>query len=178
MRKTVVALFIIALAAAGPALAAENTRWLNVNVTEHEEGTKVQVHLPMNLVLQLVQAVNVEQIHGGKVDMDIGDTDVDWPKVFEAIKTAPDGDFVKVDSPEADVLVSKKAGTVTIDVNQKEDEHAIVKVTVPASLIDSLHVDDHNEIDVAAFLKGLDNLPNGDLVTVESSEANVRVWIE
>ena len=178
MRKATIVLFIVALAAAGPALAAENTRWLNVNVTDHEDGTKVQVHLPINLVLQLAQAVNVEEFHGGKVDMHITDTDIDWPKVFEAIKTAPDGEFVKVESPDADVLVSKKAGTVTIDVNQKEDEHAVVKVTVPATIIDSLHVDENNQIDVAALLKAFDNLPNGNLVTVQSSEADVRVWIE
>jgi hypothetical protein len=31
---------------------------------------------------------------------------------------------------------------------------------------------------VAALLSSFDQLPNGELVTVESDEANVRVWIE
>ena len=41
-----------------------------------------------------------------------------------------------------------------------------------------LFINDDSEIDVAALLESFDRLPTGDLVTVESDDANVRVWIE
>jgi hypothetical protein len=178
MRKTATVLFTIALVLAGPAFAADSTRWLNVHVTEAEEGTNVQVHLPISLVLSVIGAVDVEKFHGGKVDLDIHDADIDWPQIFQAIKDAPDGEFVKVDATDADVLVSKTQGTITIDVNQHEEEQAVVKVTMPATIIDALSLDENNRIDVAALLRSFDTLPSGDLVTVDSPDANVRVWIE
>ena len=45
---------------AGFALATEETRWINVHVTEHSEGTNVEVHLPLNLVLSVLKSVDVE----------------------------------------------------------------------------------------------------------------------
>jgi hypothetical protein len=179
MRRASIVVVAIALAVAGPALAADTTRWLNVHVTEAEEGTNVQVHLPIDLVLSVIQAVNVENFHAGKVDMKLADADINWSQIFQAVKSAPDGEFVKVDASDAKVLVSKAKGTITIDVNATDEEKpALVKVTVPASLVDALSLDENNQIDVAAMLRSFDSLPSGDLVTVDSPDAKVRVWIE
>jgi len=45
-------------------------------------------------------------------------------------------------------------------------------------IINAIHVDDEDRIDVAALLKAFDDLPAGDLIRVASAEANVRVWVE
>ena len=86
--------------------------------------------------------------------------------------------FVKVDGPDAKVQVSKRAGTLYVNVVETAEDHATVNVTLPMSMIDALKFDDANQIDVAALLTGLDQLPNGDLVTVEADDATVRVWVE
>ena len=46
------------------------------------------------------------------------------------------------------------------------------------TMIDALHIDENNQIDVAAFLTSFDQLPEGDLVTVDADDAKVRVWVE
>ena len=79
---------------------------------------------------------------------------------------------------QADVNVHKKAGTLYVTVNQKEDEMAKVEVTMPMEMMDALTFGEENTLDVAALLQSFDNLPNGELVKVTSNEANVRVWIE
>jgi hypothetical protein len=180
MRRLTTVLIALALVAAAPVAAADSTRWLNVHVTEHTEGANIEVHLPLNLVLSLIRAIDVENFHAGKVDIEIEeDVEIDWPEVFRAIKDAPDGDFVKIDAENADVIVTKSGGTITIDVDAKEEEEqAKVNVTVPASLIDALQVDEENRIDIAAVLESFSDFPDGDLVTVESADANVRVWID
>jgi len=178
MRRNAIILLALAVLVAGPALADNGTRWLNVHVTELEEGTNVEVHLPLSLVLSVIRSVDVENFHGGKVDLEIDDVDIDWPEILRAIKDAPDGEFVKVDAPDAQVQVSKSAGTLHIEVTEAEEHNAVVNVTLPVQVIDALSIDEHNQIDVAALLSSFESLPNGDLVTVNADEATVRVWIE
>ena len=176
-RKTtaIAAAFILI---AGFAFAAEETRWINVQVTEHSEGVNVEVHLPLNLVLSVLKSVDVENFHRGQIDLDIDDAEIDWAEIFAAVKDAPDGQFVTVDSPDANVSVSKQGGTLLIDVSEIDGESTKVKVSVPVEFMDALSINESSQIDVAALLESFDRLPNGDLVTVESDEANVRVWIE
>jgi hypothetical protein len=177
-RTLIIVVAIIALAAAPAAFAQENTRWMNVTVTENSSNTNVEVHLPMNLVLTVLQNVDVENFHGGNVDLELDDMHVNWPEIMQAVKEAPDGKFVTVTSDEADVNVHKEAGTLYIDVEEKQDEMAKVQVTMPLELMDALSFGEENTIDVAKLFASLDKLPNGELVRVTSNDANVRVWIE
>ena len=180
MKRRVFTLVAIAALLAAPVVyGAEETRWVNVHVTENSSNTNVEVHLPLNLVLTVLRNVDVENFHDGHVDLELDDDmDINFPEIMQAIKDAPDGKFVTVTSDEADVNVHKEGGTIHIDVNQKEDEMAKVQVTVPVELMDALSFGEENTLDVAALLESFDNLPNGELVKVTSNEANVRVWIE
>jgi len=178
MKRTLILMTAVALLAAAPLLAADETRWLNVHVTEKGAGANVEVHLPLQLVVAVLNSVDVENFHGGKVHLDIDDVDIDWPQLLAAVKDSPDGEFVKVDAPDANVRVSKSGGMLYVNVVESSDEHATVNVTVPMSMIDALHIDEDNRIDMAALLSSIDQLPNGDLVTVDADDATVRVWVE
>ena len=178
-RKLMTLVAVVALLAAPAAFAGDDGRWINVHVTENSSNTNVEVHLPLNLVLTVLRNVDVENFHGGHVDLELDeDMDINFPEIMAAIKDAPDGKFVTVTSDEADVNVHKQGGTLFVDVNQKEDEMAKVQVTVPVELMDALTFGEENTLDVAALLESFDKLPNGELVRVTSNEANVRVWIE
>ncbi len=180
MKKTLIVLVaILALAAAPQALAQEQTRWVNVHVTENSSNTNVEVHLPLNLVLTVLRNVDVENFHKGHVDLELDDDmDINFAEILAAVKDAPDGKFVTVTSDEADVNVHKKGGMLFVTVDQKEDEMAKVEVTMPMELMDALSFGETNTLDVTALLESLDTLPDGELVKVTSNEANVRVWIE
>jgi hypothetical protein len=170
---------VVALLAAPAAFAEDETRWVNVHVTENSSNTNVEVHLPLNLVLTVLRNVDVENFHGGHIDLEIDDDmDINFPEILAAVQDAPDGKFVTVTSDEADVNVHKKDGTLYVTVNQKEDEMAQVEVTVPMELAAAFSFGEENTLDVAALLESFDKLPDGELVKVTSEEANVRVWIE
>ena len=178
-RRVITLVTLAALVAAPAAYAADDTRWVNVHVTENSSNTNVEVHLPLNLVLTVLRNVDVENFHHGRVDLELDeDMDINFPEIMSAIKDAPDGKFVTVTSDEADVNVHKKAGTLYVTVDQKEDEMAKVQVTMPIELMDAFTFGEENTLDVAALLQSFDKLPNGELVKVTSKEANVRVWIE
>jgi hypothetical protein len=178
MKRHLTVLLAAILLVALPLSATETTRWLNVHVTEAEGGADIQVHLPLPLILAVLNSVDVENFHGGKVDLEISDADIDWPQLLAAVREAPDGEFVKVTSDDANVRISKSDGTLFVHVVENEEQNATVNVQVPMTMIDALHIDENNQIDVAAFLSAFDQLPSGDLVTVEADDANVRVWVE
>ncbi len=177
MNKKVTIIAAAIILAAGLVLADE-TRWVNVQVTEKSEGANIEVHLPLNLVLSVLKAVDVDNFHHGRVDLDIDDADIDWPEILAAVKGAPDGTFVTVNSPDAQVNVHKEAGTLHIDVNEAEGDNAKVKVRVPMELMDALDINHESQIDVAALLSSFERFPGGELVTVTSNDADVRVWID
>jgi len=178
MRSRITAIAAVAILATGFAFASEDTRWVNVKVTEHSEGTNVEVHLPLNLVLSVLKSVDVENFHRGHVDLDIDDVDIDWVEMLAAVKDAPDGQFVTVESSDANVSVRKEGGTFFIDVDEIDGEQAKVKVQLPVEFMDAIYINEESQIDIAAMLESFDKFPNGDIVTVESSDADVRVWIE
>jgi hypothetical protein len=176
-RTSLVALSIVALVA-GMAFAEEPTKWVNVHVTEADSNTKVEVHLPLNLVLRVMEGIKVENFDAGKVDLDLHGAEIDWQHIFSALKDAPDGKWVKVESDDADVDVTKEKGMMLIHVTAKDHDHAVVDVRVPMDMMDALTLDEDNRIDVAALLRSLEQLPDGELVRVDSDEAQVRVWVE
>jgi len=182
MKKVLVALFIFSFlacpvllsAAAGPDIQP----WLNVSVQAAENNANINVHLPLGLILSVMEHIRVDGFDAGKIKLDTGDADIDWPALLEAVKGGAAGKYVTVQSDEADVNISKTAKHLLIKVHQKEDEKAEVSVKLPLELLDSVSIGENNEIDLAALLRGLKKLPAGDLVTVNSEEARVRVWVE
>jgi hypothetical protein len=177
MRRTTLVVLGAVVLLAGLASADTAQRWINVNVDEPGTGTKVKVHLPLDLVLTVIDGIKVENFDAGKVDLEL-EGDFDLPKILAAVKDAPDGEFVTVEDPEADVKVTKQAGAIYVHVTGKGEDHEIVDVKLPASIVDAITVDEQQRLDVKALLTALSTLPNGDLVTVTSTEANVRIWIE
>jgi len=178
VKKTTAIAAVAILAVAALASATEEIRWINVNVTEPSSNTNVEVHLPLKLVLSVIEGIKVDNFDAGKVDIELDDVDIDWPQILAALKDAPDGEFVKVDSDDAKVRIRKSEGTVYIHATEIDGDNAVVEVNLPESMLSALIIDDNNQIDVAAMLKGFSDLPSGELVRVTSDDANVRVWIE
>jgi hypothetical protein len=180
MRQIALGVLALALVLVGGVAGADDTaatRWVNVNVNEPATGTKVEVHLPLNLVLAVLDGVKVDHFDAGKVKLDI-DADVDLARILAAVAEAPDGRFVTVADPGADVEVTKQGGMLLVHIVSKEGDREVVDVKLPAQVLSGIRIDSENQVDVKALLASLAELPNGDLVTVTSNQANVRVWVE
>lgn len=172
------AILALVISLGSTALADETTRWINVHVTEPGTEINVEVRLPLSLVISVIDGINVESFHGGMVDLELDDAEIDWPAIIKAVAEAPDGEFVRAKTEDADVMVVKRDGMMTVDVNEHGGDNTVVKVSLPVSLLSALNIDSENRVDVKALLAGFDRLPDGELVRVTSNEANVRIWIE
>ncbi len=178
MLRKIFLIAIFAILTASLAFSGEKIRWINVHVSEPAEETDVQIHLPFSLVSAAIQSVKTDEFDQGKVELHLEDTEIDIVPLLQEIKKAPDGEYVKVEDKEANVIITKKKGTIYIDVKEKEGEKAKVKVKVPETLLDAVKIDENNRLDVAAMLSALKAVESGDLVTVDADGTSVRVWIE
>jgi hypothetical protein len=162
--------------AAGP-----TERYLHVRVQDSKEGESVSVNVPLSMAQAILPTVNKGKLHNGVVKIDNAEmNDIDVKALLEAIKNAPDNEFVSVKQKDEDVRVAKQGGNLVVHVIQKDKDAEKVDITVPMKLVDALlsNVKD-NEVDVAAALKALSDAGSDALlVTVQSATEHVRIWVD
>jgi len=167
-------------AAAKP--AAE--RYLHVKVDGGTKGESVNVNVPLSMAIKILPTINHGELHNGRITISSADiNDVDVRAILDAVRTAPDNEFVTVKSGEQDVRVAKSNGNLIIHVRDSGKDSGKsgqkVDVTVPMKVVDALFsTAKQNELDVAAAIRALGEAGETVLVTVQDAEQNVRIWID
>src|SRR5271163_2877138 len=126
------------------AMAAPTTeRYLHVKVDDATKGESVNVNLPLSMAAAILPTVNKGTLHNGHVT--IGEADfngVDVRAILDAIRTAPDNEFITVKEKDQDVRVAKSNGNLLIHVrdnsNGKDKRGQKVEITVPMKVVDAL----------------------------------------
>lgn len=177
----IAAFMIAAMAvAAVPAMAAE--RYLHVRVQDSDKGENVNVNVPLSMAEKILPAINNGDLHNGCVRIHQADLNgVDVRQILDAVRTAPDNDFVTVNDNRRGqhIRVAKSNGNIVVHVQDEESRHQEVEITVPMTVVDALFsTAKQDELNVAAALKTLAETGNGLLVTVHDAGQNVRVWVD
>lgn len=175
--KTRLALsMLVVLAASTLTVSLAADRWLHVRVEEHRgAGEKVSVNIPLSLVEAILPAIDVDEFHDGRIDIGHEIDDFDLRKALAALRDAPDAEYVRVESDDESVRVAKEDGTLIVLVD--EDNGDRVRVRLPLEVVDALLGAGEHELDISAALAVLSDY-GGDIVTVESDDESVRVWID
>ncbi len=169
-----------ATTAAAP--AAE--RYLHVKVDGGTKGESVNVNVPLSMAVKILPTINHGDLHNGRVTISNADiNDVDLHAILDAVRTAPDNEFVTVKSSEQDVRVAKSNGNLIVHVRDSRKESGKngqkVDITVPMKVVDALFsTAKQNELDVAAAIRALGEAGETVLVTVQDAEQNVKIWID
>lgn len=168
------------MAVVAPAMAAPAERYLHVKVEDPAKGGSVNVNVPVSMAEKILPAINNRDLHDGKVSLHNAEMNgVDVRGVLDAVRTAPDNEFVTVKDKDSDVRVAKSKGNIIVHVTDKKDKRQRVNVTVPLKVVDALLATAKNdELDVAAALRALNNAGDIVLVTVQDSGQKVRVWVD
>lgn len=163
-----------------PATAAPAEKYLHVNVDDPVKGEKVSVNVPLSMAAKILPAINNRDLHDGKVLIrNERMNDVDLRAILDAVRTAPDNEFVTVKDNESDVRVAKANGNILIHVIDKKNKEQKVDVTVPIKIVDALVASEKSgELDVAAALRALSDAGDILLVTVQDSSEKVRIWVD
>ena len=161
------------------ALAATPERYLHVRVDSPGSGEKVRVNIPLSLAEKVIPAINQGPLHDGKVNVRNVDTNgVDFPALVNAVKDAPDGEYVTVQDPDEDVRVAKINGKMVVHVTGRGGNKEKVDVTIPWEVAQALASSNGKEIDVLAAIRALEQAGDQTLVTVTDNNETVRVWID
>jgi hypothetical protein len=163
--------------------AAPPDQWIHVRVTSTDaNGESVRVNVPMSFAEKILPTICAEKLRDGKVKLDGHINDVDLRTLFEAVRTAPDNEFVSVQSRDEEVHVAKSGGNFLIKVHQKHPnkhgENENVDVKVPLVVVQALLSGKKDELDIAAGIRALSAQGNVDLVTVNDGSQTVRVWMD
>ena|SRR5579863_9565416 len=160
--------------------AAPAERYLHVNVQDPAKGESVNVNVPLAMAEKILPAINNHGLHDGKVTIHNAEMNgVDIRALLDAVRTAPDNEFVTVTNKDANVRVAKANGNIIVHVIGKENKGQKVDVTVPLKIVDALFDTAKNdELDVAAALRALSDAGDILLVTVQDSSQKVRVWVD
>jgi len=189
---TAAVLFLTPFAANAQTNAASNDRWLHVRVISSDNKSEtVRVNVPLELAEKVLPAINKDRLHNGKITIDRHEMEgVDCRALLAAIKDTKDGEFVTVQSHDADVRVAKQAGYMLVHVTEKrwnEDkdskdgkmtEKSRVEVRVPMKVVEALFSAGKDELDVLAALRALSQHGDTELVSVKDGNDTVRVWMD
>jgi ribonuclease HI len=131
------------------------------------------------LAEQVIPAINHGQLRDGKVRIGhLGANSVNVRAILEALKTAPEGEFVSVQDAGNDVHIAKEHGLMVVHVIDKENKQN-VDVTIPWDVAQALISEaGENELNIEAAVKALENVGDMSLVKVTGQDQTVRVWVD
>ncbi len=180
----IAAFFCLLLPLASQAQTAQTSkqeRWLHVRVVNAQpKGETVRVNLPLELAEKVLPTIHQECLRNGKVKIDTSKAkDVDLRALFDAIRTTKDGEFVTVQSDDADVRVAKQTGFLLVYVHDKGHAKSDqVEIRVPMKVAEALLSAGNDELDILAAIRALSSQGDTELVSVKNNEETVRIWLD
>ncbi len=162
------------------AMATPTERYLHVKVEDATKGESVNVNVPLSMAEKILPTINKGNMHNGHVTIGHADMDdVDIRALLDAVRTAPDNEFVTVKEKDQDVRVAKSNGNLVVHIRDGAKGGQKVDVTVPMKVVDALlSTAKDNELDVSAAIRALSDAGDSLLVTVVDASQHVRIWVD
>ncbi len=174
------------LLAVGATAQAQTAGWIHIRVME-DEGTSVNVNLPMSLISV---AMELAQKHAFDGDMDFGDEfdghvrfghgndfEVeDIRRMWAELRDAGDADYVQVQDGDENVNIYRRGDIVYIEVDKDGEDK--VRLQVPFSVVDVLLDGEGNELNLVGALEEMASSNNGEILQVNDGDTTVRIWID
>jgi hypothetical protein len=159
--------------------AATTTRYLHVRVSNPRTHELVRVNVPLMLAERVIPAINHGELRNGKIHVGKFEVNnVNIREIIDALKTAPEGEFVSVQDIGSDVRFAKEHGQMMVHVVDKKGKQN-VDVTVPCEVAQALITDTtDDQLNVVAAIKALENVGDTTLVKVTGDDETVRVWVD
>lgn len=177
MRTRTALLFVFAILALALPLQAASKEWVHVHVENPKESEKVKVNIPVSLVEELLPLVEDKEIHNGTLHLQDNDIKVqDLRKAWQAVRDQGDGEYLSVEKPDQNLRVFTKGNffCVETDGNSKDQ----VSMKIPMQVVDALLSGKGDELNLMDAIKALKESGVKDIVSIKSSDATVRVWID
>jgi hypothetical protein len=178
--RNLAALAALVVTISTAATAAQKDQYLHIKVDDPAKSESVNVNIPLSMAEKILPTVNSGNLHQGRVTISSSDVDaVDLRTILDAIRTAPDNEFVTVKQHGQDVRVAKSNGNLVVHVREAGEGGHNVDITVPMKVVDALFsTAKKDELDVAAAIRALADAGDTLLVSVQDATQHVRIWVD
>jgi hypothetical protein len=165
--------------AASPLVSTAGERYLHVRVKSTNTHELVRVNIPLSLAEKVIPAINHGELQNGKVHIgQLAANEVNLKVILEALKSAPEGEFVTVQEDDSDVHVAKERGDMVVHVSDEKGKTK-VNFSIPWDVAQALASDTNDgQLNIEAAIKALENSGDVTLVSVTDHDQTVRVWID
>ncbi len=149
-------------------LAFAGDKYLHINVGDPHE--KVRVSVPLAWVEKLLPTVHVRYSrhkHDG----------ISPRELLDAVRRAPDGEFVTVEGRDDEIRVAKSGGYLLVkarDGRRWRSEN--VEIKLPLKVLEAL-ANDTDHLDLGAAIRAISEHCDA-LISVEGDREKVRIWVD
>lgn len=161
-------LLLLAMVSIG-SLAFAGDKYLHINVGEPHETIRVSV--PLSWVEKLLPSIQV-RYHRHRHD------GISPQQLLDAIRSAPEGEFVTVEGRDEEVRVAKSGRFLLVKAREGRwgRRHQNVEIKVPLKVLEAL-AKDKDHLDLGAAIRAISE--HGDaLISVEGDREKVRIWVD
>jgi hypothetical protein len=168
----------LALLLSTTAAWAQAEPWVHVRVTENDEGHKVSVNVPLSLAQVALEVAPRHVMEKGRLKLrDKNISVADMRRLWSSLKASGDAEFVTVEEEDKTVRVAREGSYLRIDVRGRPGKNETVQIRMPLVVVDALLSGEGETIDISAAIGQLKG-QRGEIVTVEGSDSQVRIWID
>ena len=168
----------LALLFSAAAAWAQAEPWIHVHVTENDEGKKVSVNVPLSLAQVALEVAPRDVLEKGRLKLNEKNISVaDIRRLWTELKASGDAEFVTVEEKDKTVRIARAGDYIRIDVRGESEKNETVQIRMPLVVVDALLSGEGESMDVAAAIAQLKG-QRGEIVTVEGSDSQVRIWID
>lgn len=176
VRKVLGILAVVLMAAAAWAAPAE--RFLHVRVDD-ASNQRIHISMPLSVAAKVIPAIDHGTMQNGRIQMGSFEVNgVDVIQVLNAMKDAPDGEYVTIEQPGRIVRVAKQHGLLVVHLKSNRDQGHSVDVSVPWAVAAALISGDPHELNVDAAVQALGKTSETAEVTVKSDRRTVSIWVD
>jgi len=178
MKRILVLLAIVSMAAVAWAAPAE--RYLHVRVENADKQQSIRISLPVSVAAEMIPAIDHGRVHDGRIDVGHFDVNgIDVVQVLNALKNAPDGEFVTIQQRDQTVRVARQGGILMVHVAGSEPEERTIDIAVPWAVARALvSSGTPHQLNLEAAILALGAAGNGTQVTVSSNRRLVSIWVD
>jgi hypothetical protein len=135
-------------------------------------GHRIVVPVPLVAIRAAAALIPSQEAH-----LDLGEAEQHLGvarDVIQALADSPDGELVRVEEPEEQVVIAKEGGLLRIDVHGRGED---VTVAVPFALVSRALPTDGGRLSPSALAGALGSARFTDLVDVRTRDERVRVTV-
>lgn len=181
-----------------PVLCHAEGLWIHIKVDSRgEDGERVRVNIPIELARSMMPIVEAHGFDGNDLRINAHGGDIskeDLRSMVAALREAPEGEYVTVDSKDEKVRIARKGNLFLIDVEDRSgydtsdvDDASTetaggaverVKIRLRTEVLDALLSGEGDKLNIEAAIVALKEQTEGDIVSVEDGEETVRIWVD